>query len=143
MFKFDDVKWIDILPYLLKKEQPVYILPRPKAHGHPKAWAGSSEVAHVGDFWVPQGPILGAQEWNVTRIGEVVRVPVFAYKVNRALASIWGLGLQIGMAAIADLRHHTNDVPQSVTLVLGNDCTDLAPAENSFRCYAGIAIRTK
>lgn len=143
MLTFEEVRWIDVTPYLVASEQPVIILPRPKAHQQVKAWAGNTQVAHMGEFWVPQGPVVGgAQEWACTRTGEVVRVPVYAYKVHRSLASIFGLGLQIGMAAVADLRHHTNDVPQSVTLVLGTDCTDL-PAENSFRCYAGIAIRTK
>lgn len=138
-----EVKWIDITPYLLTGEQPVYVMPRPKAHNQPKAWAGSSQVSCIGDFWVVQGPLIDNSEWTLTKTGDFVRIPVFAFKVNRALASIWGLGIQIGMLAITELRNYTNDIPQSVILILGHDCTDLSPAEEAFRCYVGIAIRTK
>ncbi len=144
MLNFDPVRWIDVTPYLLANEQPVFMLDRPKAHNNPKVWAGNTQVAHMGEFWVPYGPIISDNpEWSTTRTGPIVRVPVFAYKADRALSALWALGLQIGMAAIADLRHHSNDAPQSITLVLGNDCTDLLPAEAAFRCYVGVAIRTK
>lgn len=138
-----DVRWIDVKPYLLTGEQPVIIIPRPKAHNEPKAWAGTSEVACLGEYWMPQGPVFGEQmEWSVTRTGDVIRVPVYAYKVHRSLASIFALGVQIGMAALAELRHHTREAAREAVLVLGNECTDLTQ-EDSFRCYVGIAIRTK
>jgi hypothetical protein len=144
MLQFNEIVWIDITPYLISGEQPIYMLQRPKAHSEPKAWAGSTQIACLGEFWVPQGPVFGGEQaWSVTKTGDMVRVPVFAYKVPRSLASIWGMALQIGLAAVADLRHHTNDIPSEVTLVLGSDCTDLSPMEEMYRCYAGIAIRTK
>ena len=137
--------WVDVTPFLLKREQPVFILPRESAHSEPKAWAGASKVGTVGEFWVPHGDLLGGEAvFAPTTAGEAVRIPVWAYQtVRRTLPDIFGLGLQIGMAAIAEMRKYTRDEPRRVHLVLGHECTDLLPAAESFRCYIGIAVRTK
>lgn len=140
-----DVHWIDVSPFLISGEQPIYLLPRLKLHNESKAWAGSTQIANTGEFWVPHGPILPGNnfDWAFTRTGDLVRIPVFAYKVNRALASIWALGLQVGMSSIINFRENTKESINSVILVLGNSCTDLLPNEDAFRCYIGIAVRTK
>jgi len=138
--------WVDVKPFLLNKQQPVFILPREAAHSGPKAWAGQSKVGTMGEFWVPHGDLLGGGqvEFAPTVVGEAIRIPVWAYRTtHRALPAVFGLGLQIGMAAIAQLRNHTSESPKQIHLVMGGECTDLQPAEESFRCYIGIAVRTK
>lgn len=139
-------KWLDVTPNLLTQQQPVFdvLVERERNHAGPRAWAGGSQIARPGEFWVPINGLLEQQiQWSVSRSGEAVRVPVHAYKTDRALASIWGLGVQIGMMAVDALRSKTQDRPLEVTLVIGHDCTDLSPAEDAFRCYIGVAIRTK
>lgn len=137
--------WVDVLPFLLRKEQPRFLLPRESAHTGPKAWAGQSKVGTLGEFWVTQGNLVdGTAQFSPVTIGEAVQIPVWAYKAqHRALPALFSMGLQIGMAAVAQLRNHTPDSPKQVYLVVGSECTDLLPAEESFRCYLGVAFRTK
>lgn len=139
------VEWIDVRAFLQIREQPVYMIKRPLAHGdNPKGNVFNvAEIAKVGEHWVPQADVFNDAQWSFTKAGDMVRVPIVAYKVDRTLASILGLGLQIGLAAVADLRNYTSDVPHTVILVIGHECTDLAPAENLFRCYVGLALQTK
>jgi hypothetical protein len=145
------VEWVDVSQFIRSGQAPVFMLTRQKAHENSKAWAGPSEIARLGEHWVPQGPVLGGVTWTLTKQGDFVRIPVSAYKTQRALSSIWGLGLQIGMAATDELRKHTGDVPIRAVLVLGRECTDLAvdpitgaaTGDDSFRCYVGIALQTK
>lgn len=140
-----DLSWIDVTPYLASGRQPFFPLPRDKAHGGAKAWAGGTQIGTVGEFWVLQGdPLAGDAPFAVVRSGDVVVVPVLAYRTAfRALPALFGLGLQIGLAAATQLRNHTRDVPKSACLVLGHDCTDLTPEADAFRCYVGLAFRTK
>jgi hypothetical protein len=139
------VHWIDVGPYLRSGQQPVFLLQRPD-HGTDRRTYGfvAADVARLGEFWVPQGPVLDGFEWGVTRSGDMVRVPVHAYRTKqRALAAVWGLGLQVGMVALGDLVRRGLGMPKSVTLVLGHECTDLAPADDAFRCYAGMAFQVR
>lgn len=141
------VHWIDVRPNLLTGQQPVMMLERPLAHGdQPKGnLFNKAEVGRVGHYWVPQSSLVGAMDvvWTLTRDGQFVRVPVFAYRtVARAGSAIMATGLEIGMAAVAGLRQHTSDMPIAVHLVLGHECTDLAP-DDAYRCYVGIAFQTK
>lgn len=138
------VKWFDVTSGLLAQQQPVVLIERERNHNGQKAWAGGSQVGRPGDYWVPQGAVTDENpQWASSHGGEAVRVPVVAYKTDRSLAAIWGLGVQIGMMALSALRSKTQEPPLEVTLVIGHDCTDLSPAEDAFRCYIGIAIRTK
>jgi hypothetical protein len=141
-----EVVWMDVRPNLLSGEPPAHMQARPLAHGDKAKVPGwrVAEVARVGEFWVPQGPLFPAVEWTVSKAGDFVRVPVFAYKTSfPSLAHIFGLGVQVGLAALADLRNRTGDVPIGVLLVLGHECTDLRPAEERFRCYVGLSVRTR
>ena len=148
-----EVKWVDVTPHLLARQQPVIseavltgLIRRDQVHQGPKAWAGPSQVGTVGDYWVVKSPLLGDEpaEFAPSLFGEAVAVPMFAYKTSQlALADLFGLGVQIGMAAIADLRNHTRDEPKVVHLVLGHECTDLRPAEEALRAYVGIAVQTR
>lgn len=140
--------WIDVRPNLSMGVQPVMVLERPLAHGdYAKGnLFNKAEIARVGHYWVAQSNVVGSGMdtlWTLTRDGQYVRVPVFAYRTpQRAAAAILATGLEIGMAAIDGLRQHTSDRPLAVHLVLGHECTDLAP-EDAYRCYVGIAIQTK
>lgn len=146
------VKWIDVNDHLRQGIQPVFILKRSKMHDNPKAWAGPSKVG-LGQYWVAQEPAQGIQTVRteedavigLSRVsgGEVVRIPVLAFRTReRAQSAILAVGLEIGMAAVCELRNHVPDTPFEATLVLGNECHDLYP-EPAFRCYVGLALRTK
>ncbi len=137
--------WIDVTASLLARVQPVFTLPREKAHEGDKAWAGQSQVGTMGEFWVPIGQLLGEDEveFSLTTIGDAVRVPMHAYKVQRSLPVLFAFGVQIGMAAIVELRKHSQRQPTTVHLVIGHECTDLAPVEDSFQCYIGVALQTR
>ncbi len=142
-----NTQWIDVRQHLASGQQPVFLLERPLLHGQSSKGGvfGIAEVARVGDYWVPEDdPITGDGKWAVCRSGTHVRVPILAYRTQeRALASIWGLGVQLGLAALASIRQHTSDPPTELHMILGHECSDLAPQFSAFRCYVGIAIRTK
>lgn len=136
-----NVKFIEMAPYLAAMEQPIFMLPR-DAPGHDRAWAGQTEVAHRGAFWVPAGSVLDPKpDWRLTRAGEAVRVPIVAYRTSyRALSAILATGMQLGLAAVLSLRQYTAEPPKTVTLVLGDVCQDLG-AETGYRCFVGIAVK--
>lgn len=140
-----DVRWLDVRTNLLTEQQPVYMLERPLLRGSDSKGGvfNVAEVARAGTFWVPQTPVVAEQvSWVMTEIEQWVRVPIHAYRTNeRALASIWGLGIQIGMASIESLRCYTQEIPLVATLVLGHEVTDMLSDTNAFRCYIGVAIQ--
>jgi len=139
-----DVRWRDFGDHLAAGVQPVIMLEREKAD-HARAWAGQTQISPTGTFWVPTSPLISVEhiDWAFTDYGDFVRVPVFNYDTqDRSLPHIFGTGLQIGMAAIDSLRHHTQDAPKAVVMFLGHECQDL-PGGKGFRCFVGIAIRTK
>lgn len=140
-----EAQWIDVVPFLVSQTQPIALLKREIAHTGSKAWAGSTQISPVGEFWVPISSLLEPDvKFSQTKIGECVRVPMFAYDTaHRLLPAIFGLGIQIGMAVITEMMKHTRDMPLHVKLVLGNECTDLSPAVDCYRCYIGIAVQTK
>lgn len=133
--------WLDLTANLASGQMPVHLIERPPMHHEGKAWAGSTEIARDGEFYVPQ---LDAYQldpmWVVTKSGQYVRVPVHAYRARaRSLAAIWGVGVEVGLALLESFRNHTSAPVGEVHLVLGNDCTDLG---DGFRCYLGLAIKT-
>ena len=143
-----NIQWINVQQSLAQGVQPVFLLERPLLHGSSAKGGvfGIAEVARVGDFWVPEDdPLTTSGQWALTRSGSHCRVPILAYRTQeRALGSIWGLGLQLGLAALASIRQHTDDPPVECHMILGHECTDLGPlGVSAFRCYVGLAIRTK
>ncbi|MCI0420753.1 MAG: hypothetical protein L0312_16255 [Acidobacteria bacterium] len=129
------IRWIDVTPNLTSGQQPVFMLERPYLH--------DSGKVRTGTFWVPQASLEDpSTQWSVTESGDFVRVPVMAYRTReRAMSLILGTGLQLGIAAIMSLRHHTQDEPISAVLLLGHEVSDL-PDKNAFRVYVGLALRT-
>lgn len=140
-----DVHWIQIGFSLLSEQMPIHVIERPPMHEQAKAWSGGTEVAREGTYHVPQLDAFQVDpRWARTATGRYVRIPVSAYRTSsRSLASIWGLGLQVGMAFLDAFRSHNVEEIKQLTLVLGDDCTDLAPQGfDAFRCYVGVAIKT-
>jgi hypothetical protein len=135
--------WIDVDPYLANGQRPVYMLERQLAHGtNPNGGVFNvAQVARLGEFWVPQAPLLpGADpDWSVVKTGDHVKIPVTAYRCDRALASVFALGLQLGLLAAGEFVRRTLKPPEAVYLVLGHTVTDLG---DGFRCYAGVALRS-
>jgi len=126
---FLPTQWVDVNPFLLKEIQPVVTLPR-----------NPNEQQAV---YVPVTSLLveGPTEYAFTQIGSFVRVPIVAYKTTHlALPDIFGLGVQLGIAAVDKLRTQHDKTPKNVQLVIGHQCTDLRPGEEAFRCYIGIAL---
>ncbi len=139
-----NTQWVDVRPYLAQGQEPIFLLERPLLHGHSAKGGvfGIAEVARLGDFWVPTAdPIRTDGGWSLCKTGTHARVPILAYRTTeRALSAIWGLGLQLGLAALAALRTKTPEPPTEMHMILGHECTDLTAG---FRCYVGLAIRTK
>jgi len=140
-----DVQWCNVLPNLITGVPPSYVIERELLHGvnpHGSVF-NVAEVSRVGRYVVPQTPVLIENiRWGVTNSDQYVRIPIFAYRTKgRSLSEIWGLGIQIGLAAAESLRSIDPLPPKSAVLVLGHECTDLSP-EDAFRCYVGVAFRT-
>lgn len=140
-----DIKWVDLAPHLAAAEQPAYMYPRPALHAGGQARVGTSDVARTGRFHVPKYALLSAATpaWAVTQGGDMVRIPVWAFRTtNRSEAAVWGLGIQVGIEAVAALaKAGVREPVTQVVLVLGGTVTDLAP-DDAYRCYVGIALRT-
>lgn len=141
-----DVQWVDITANLAIAQQPMYFHPRPLAHKHGNpAWTKATEVARFGKYWTPQTTLLSPEkptEWAFCHSGDAVRIPMWAFKTeSRGEASVWALGIKVGIDAITSLRQVTSEIPKQIVLVLSDRVTDLHP-ENSIRCYVGVAVRT-
>jgi len=119
----------------------VFMLPRDKGTNQGKPWSPGTSSGGDGDCWVPTGSPLDPQvEFSVVRAGDFVRVPINAYAVpQRSMAALFGLGMQIGLAAVERLRKHIRGPIKEATLVLANDVSDLG---TGFRCYAGVVLKT-
>lgn len=143
-----DVTWVDVSRYLAVGQQPAFVIPRPETHGQSKPWAGPTDQARVGTFYVPKFHPFDQippdeTRWVFTRRGEMVRVPVWAFKtVARGRAALFGLGVQIGAEVLAGFARDVGVPPVCVHLLLGHDVTDLHP-EDAERAYVGVAIRTE
>lgn len=140
--------WIDPNPSLQTGVRPIFGFRRDLCHGNKSSGGlfNTAKVAGTAEHWIPQTSVLvDPVQWVVCKSGDVVLVPVSAYRsTTRFAPSLFAAGLEIGIAAVTKLRQHTNDVPLAVHLVLGNPCTDLGPTGvDAYRCYVGIAIQTK
>jgi hypothetical protein len=140
-----EAQWVDVTRFILERHQPVAIVKREPIHTGPRAWAGGSQVGSTSEFWVPITSLLEPDvKFSHTVIGDAVRVPMHAYHTQyRLLPSIFALGIQIGMATIIEMAKHTGYEAKHVKLVLGQECTDLSPTEEAYRCYIGIAVQVK
>ena len=144
-----EVVWINVEENLQSGHQPVYMHKRPLLHGDsPKRnLFNLSEVARVGEFWVPITPVVDMDQiqWSKTAGDKFVRIPISAYRTrDHALASILATGIEVGTRAMASLAMRYKQEPKSVILVVGHECTDLSDqGAQQFRCYIGMAIRTK
>lgn len=142
-----DVHWINVNPYLERKEQPVFMLQRPLLHGDTKSGGvfNIAEVARVGTYYTPTSAINEAEpKFSLTKSGDLVRIPVFAYRTQiRALSSILGVAMQLGISATYRLQQIVRgDEIESVTMILGHECHEL-PEPDGFRCYAGLSFKMK
>lgn len=143
-----NVQWINHSHYIaMGVVEPTFYLERPLLHGESARGGvfGIAEVARLGTFWVPESdPTDPDCRWGKTNSGTYARIPILAYRTQeRGLASIWALGIKIGLAALTAIRQHTDDPPLECHMILGHECTDLAPQFSCFRCYVGLAFRTE
>lgn len=116
--------WYDVAPFLAGTDAPHVMLPFDASF----------------TYLVPVSPVLLPEvSCAPVSVGDALRVPMYAYRTpTRSIAAVFGLGTQIGMAALAAVLHYRRDPPAAVDLVLGHECTDLG---DCFRCYAGVAVR--
>lgn len=136
--------WFDVAPYRDGSVAPQFTIERPLPSGRSANAAGmfaAGEVSRLGEFWVPTLSIYSArQEWSVTKSGQYVRVPILAYRTKgRTLPHILATGLSLGLEVLRTAEFDTSRIGE-ITIVLGNECTDLA-ADEAFRCYVGMAFR--
>lgn len=137
-------QWFDVIQFVAARQQPIVLYKRAPAH-EGKAWCGTSQVATLGTYWVPQTSILQPPvKYIQTSIGEAVRIPLWGYDtIHPSLPAIVGLGVEIGLKAMQGLREATQDKPLETILIIGQECTDLRPAKEAFCCYIGVAFKTK
>lgn len=144
-----EIVWLNVEEHLKRGKQPVYLHERPLIHGDkPKRnLFNLSEIARAGEFWVPLTPVLDFDEiqWSKTASERYVRIPIMAYRTQaHAHASILVTGLEVGTRAMASFAMRYKQEPESIVLVVGHECTDLSDQGTpQFRCFVGIAIRTK
>lgn len=116
--KFID-KYIDVDQHIERKQQPIFMLD----------FTPGKEY-HVATTSIATEDI----EWSISRAGDKVRIPIFAYKtVEKADTSVWGAGIQCGLRAI----HSWGDKPDSVVLIFGDKCHEV---EEGYRVYLGLAM---
>lgn len=142
------VHWKDLTPYLNQSQGPQFYIERPLKHGSDKKGGvfNHSEVARTGEFWTPQNSVISQDlKWAVCKLGDHVRIPIFAYEtMMRTESCVLASGLQIALAAVLDCIKVSGQVPIATHLLLGHQCTDLAPqGQDAYRCYVGICFQTK
>lgn len=140
-----DVHWLDVNPFLTQHRQPMFALRRELAHGS-EAKGGLfnvAEVARSGTYYVPTSDLNKEQiEFSLVKSGEYVRIPIHAYRTTeRALATILGTAIQLGISARDGLARQYQVEVEHTVLVLGHEVHDLL--QNGFRCYAGLAFKIK
>lgn len=93
----------------------------------------------LGPVVVPDGTKI---KWGVCRVGPEYVIPMYGYRTLEAsLAGVWGLGVQLGLMALAAVRDREVTLPLEAVLILGEQCTDLRPTIDGFQCYLGLAFR--
>ena len=116
--KFID-KYINVDQHIERKQQPVFMLEFDPAKEYDVA---TSSIATEDS------------EWSISRSGDKVRVPVFAYRtVEKMDTSVWGAGIQCGLRAL----HSWGDKPDSVVLIFGDKCHEV---EGGYRVYLGFVM---
>ena len=77
--------------------------------------------------------------FSVVQSGELVRVPLFAYRTNdKQLHNLVGFAFELALRLYSRL-HWT---PARVHIALGNPVIDLSPASDSYRIHLGFALQT-
>lgn len=133
-------------PHLESGQRPDFVYDRPLIRGDdPKGgvFAGApTEIARVGAFWTPTGPLAGpATGWLFTDSGPVVVVPMYGYRVGaKALARLVAASFELGVRALEQLREHTEARPIEVVYACGDVVTELP---DDFRFYLGVTIRVE
>jgi hypothetical protein len=121
-----NVHWHDLTRHLQESMAPVVMIKRLNQ---------STWLVPVSPLIVPDGSAI---EWSRTSTGELVRVPIFAYQTqDRALACIFGTGVELALRAAADLMRQHQAAPKSVQLQIGHEVQDLGA---KFRCMLGLAF---
>lgn len=141
--------WVSITPDMLSRpeapvwELPAQVIPRP-ANGaglENRTVFAVAESAKVGDFWVPQGPLVSAPvRFARTRLGDAVRVPMWAYRTaKRNRSCILATGMELAARAVEALVAQTGRLPSEMTCVVGDDCVPLT--DDAYRCFVNFALR--
>lgn len=118
-----ELHWRDFTDQLRSSVQPVIMLPKPPD----------------SRFWTPVSSLLADPiELSLTRSGDFVRVPVFAYDVASGLKSaLLAAGIEYGMRAMAAVRQRSDCTRQHVLLVIGNK---VPTTEKGVQCFVGLTI---
>ena len=118
-------KFIDVDDHLRSKQQPTYLM----------------DLAGGVEYHTPISSLVNDNiQWSITRTGDKVRVPIFAYRTKEKFnISIWGLGLQCGMIALSAYGRlgWPDKEPESVVLVFGDKCHEF---EDGYRVYLGLTM---
>ena len=112
-------KYINVDHHIESKKQPVFLMKfTPGKEYHTATSSLNAEEI----------------EWSISRSGDKVRIPIFAYRtVEKLDTSVWGAGIQCGLRAL----YSWGGDPESVVLVFGDKCHEL---EDGYRVYLGLTM---
>jgi len=130
---------------------PAIVFPRPKTKNPDSATPVSQTV---GSFWVPETMVIAGQPlaWKVTRTGDHVRVPVYAYQIQATgPEGLVFAGTELGMRALNNLMISKNFTPRhaaewEINVFFGDSPEKLIHEqghEQGWRYLVGLAIRTE
>lgn len=112
-------KYIDVEGHIGSGEQPIYLM--------------DFDIGR--EYHTAQSSLLSEEiEWSITRKGDKIRIPIFAYRTTTKLdTAMWGLGIQCGMQAL-DAWGGKAD---RVFLVFGDSAHEF---DDGYRVYLGLSI---
>lgn len=138
-------EFFDISPYLRSGVQPSIVIRRNKPNGTERDGLFMYGRANAdGKYWVPSGPLhaeAGDPKWCFCNSDDFVAVRFHAYLTpSVSPATIWPVGLEVGMFAIDSLREKTQDVPEIVYLFCGDTVYE---KDGKLQALLALAIKVK
>lgn len=136
-----DLCWFDVSEWnsQFPGKQPVHMLDvRPQRRDD-----SPFLVAQPGakfEYRIPGSLLDPSPTWTLTRIGDAVRIPLYAYRTHGIDTPAWlaGHALELGLRAALALREQTSARVKRTVLVVGRQIDVVNDA--GFRLYLGLAF---
>lgn len=137
-------EFFNLRKYLQSGTQPSVVIKRPKLNARERqALFLHAQVNATGKFWVPNGPIQPGEElrWSFCDEGDHVVTLFHAYLTpSKSPATIWPVGVQVGLLALKSFQEQTQEEPEVLYTFCGQDVFDKG---DNLQCLLALAIRVK